>query len=91
MEDVFRVTFGCGNCGEEFDDTFPPRVSVEVPHHHSRVHVLDADCDAMLNECDYCGPVQCPTCELYEHVEVEKREPLDDEEVVEGDGGEVAA
>lgn len=71
-EDTFRVVFGCDNCGDEFEDTYPPRT--EVRRSDGRVRVHDGD-GATLGDFDV---VRCPTCELLKHVFIDDREPLGD-------------
>lgn len=92
MDDAFRVTFGCTNCGKEWPETYPPRWFVGKSHRGDRVRAYDKDCNEMMNSCDTCGPIRCPTCELFDPVEVRDREPLDDDVEEEADnGGEAAA
>lgn len=72
--EVFAVTYRCGNCGEEWDDTYGERTRVVDREEETRVVVSDLDCGEFA--CDCCGPVACPTCKLLEHVGVTSREPL---------------
>ncbi len=79
---AFEVEYACGNCGGQWADEYPVRTEVKTAR--GRVHVFSRDCDAMAGQCgDCCGPVQCPTCELYGHVEIADRRPVE-----EGDDGE---
>lgn len=92
MDDAFEVEFGCTNCEKEWSETYPERTIVGKPHRSDRVRVNDKDCEKFGPDCDTCGPIRCPNCDLLDYVEVRDRDPLDDE--VNGgneDGGEAAA
>lgn len=77
---VFEVTFGCGNCGDEWGDSYPPRTKVKE-NTPSDVRYYDMDCDNMgMMGCDCCDIIICPTCELRKHVTIDDRNPIEEDE-----------
>lgn len=79
MADVFAVTLTCGNCGKEWEQTHPPRTVVKWDKYQSSVVYRDEDCTEMgYDECECCGHVRCPVCDLLKPVEVSDRVPLED-------------
>lgn len=76
---VFRVTFGCGNCGDEWAREYAERTKV-VETDPGRVMSKSKDCDGGLGDrCDCCdGTIQCGTCGLVERITIEDREPIED-------------
>lgn len=79
LEAVFRITFGCGNCGDEWTREYAERTKV-VEAETGRVMGKSVDCDGGLGDhCDCCdGTLRCETCGLVEFVTIEDREPIED-------------
>lgn len=77
---VFAVTYGCENCGGEWDKEYPKRVKV-FDKDQSRVYEIWPDEDGE-NEAlgDNREVVTCPVCEFSEMVVVNDRNPLEDAE-----------
>jgi hypothetical protein len=78
-EPVFEVTYGCGNCGNEWSEELPPRVDVRDSSSVEDVRVYARDCEELgMNNCECCYRVACSVCELSDDVYVESRDVLDD-------------
>jgi hypothetical protein len=70
--DVFRIEYGCENCGESWSDTYPPET--DVTEYKSEVTINDkATFDGTRREI-------CPNCELTGDVTVDGREPLGEDD-----------
>lgn len=76
---VFTVTFGCSNCGNEWDGDFPPLTTVDDGTR--RTQVLNDECDTLgIHNCNCCNIITCTVCDRADDVYVESREPITDEE-----------
>lgn len=77
--DVFTVDFECGNCGEEWSDSYAERTHVgRLREESSEVMVNRLDCPEFgVDACDCCGPITCPNCKLIREVQVADRTPAD--------------
>lgn len=79
MPEVFAVEFKCKNCGDVWEETFEPQVTVEDSR-MGRVMVWDTTCNEFGTQaCDCCYNVECPTCELKKPVRVTDRHPIGEE------------
>lgn len=85
-EPVFVIDLECGNCGADWERSFPPQTVVhdadegDNPAFPSAgVTVRDDTCRVFGGDCDCCYRVECPTCELADHVTVAGRNPVTDE------------
>lgn len=78
MEEAFVVTFGCENCGGEWERQFPARTRVKPSEHHDEIVVRNKDCQEFgYGNCDCCDKERCPVCDLLDPVTVTDRVPLD--------------
>lgn len=78
---VFTIEYGCGNCGDTWTDSFRSRTVVSTAQ--GQVYFADKRCDEFVQQCEdgCCSYVRCPTCELYDDVEIQDRYPVEDGEV----------
>lgn len=73
-EPAFEISFECENCGDEWDDQFPPRT---VIREDGQVQTHNKDCDHLgTMSCDCCNVIRCPVCELVADVAVADRNPI---------------
>lgn len=72
---VFEITFGCGNCGESWEESYPSRT--KVFHDYGDVRVVDTEEIGFGNS----DVMYCPTCELSDEVTIDDRTPLDESSV----------
>lgn len=78
MTDAFVVEFGCGNCGNEWKESYPPRTFVGHDPSQGAVISRNKDCDQLgTMSCDCCDIIVCPVCELVDDVEVIDRRPAE--------------
>jgi len=76
---VFAVTFGCQNCGNEWDEKFPPKTTVVSDGNTRLAQVHNDECETLgTNACDCCNTVACPVCRRRSDVTVTGRQPLDE-------------
>lgn len=77
-EPTFEVRFACGNCGNEWWLSFPPRVRVDESEAMGGVLALSDDCNVLgVNTCDCCGSIRCAVCERTGDVSVTRRRPME--------------
>lgn len=70
---VFKITFGCGNCGESWEESYPART--KVYDNYGDIRVVDTDESGFGNS----DVMYCPTCELNDEVTIDDREPISDD------------
>lgn len=75
-EPVFETTLYCKNCGDEWTHEVPTRTEINRVTANG-VKVTYKDCETFGPQCDCCYYIDCPTCELREHVRVEDRNPIE--------------
>jgi len=72
---AFEVTYGCDNCGAEWDEQYPSRT---VIRDGDQVQAFAKDCETLgTTACDCCNGIRCPVCELVNHVSVADRTPIE--------------
>jgi len=78
-EPVFSVTFGCQNCGNEWDEKFSPKTTVLSDGKAGLAHVHNDECETLgTTACDCCNTIVCPVCRRQSDVTVAGRRPLDE-------------
>lgn len=80
MDDVFTVSFACRNCGEEWEESYPPGVRVTWDSNRDAMASRTRDCTEIgYRRCDCCALIECPNCELQDTVEDDDRQPVEAE------------
>jgi hypothetical protein len=78
-EPVFAVTFDCQNCGNEWDEKFPPLTTVVSDGKAGLAQVHNDECETLgTTGCDCCNTIVCPVCRRRSDVTLAGRRPLDE-------------
>jgi len=77
-EPTFEVTYGCGNCGADWSEQYPPLTVVDDS---DRATAYSKQCEQMgTHQCDCCNVIECPVCDLMEDVYVDDRQPIEEDD-----------
>lgn len=76
---VFTVTFDCQNCGNEWDEKFPPKTTVISDGRARLAQAHNDECEALgTHSCGCCKTIVCPVCQRQSDVTVRGRRPIDE-------------